>query len=82
MAEKSDEKVKMSKEERIGYHQGALECLIKERQELVRLVQIVEQLIQMHIAGLKEMGIDLTKAEQQDQPKKESKKPIEDLLRK
>ncbi|MFP4524337.1 MAG: hypothetical protein ACLFO2_03430 [Candidatus Woesearchaeota archaeon] len=74
-----------SKEEQIGFHKGALSTLAKERQELSRILQIVEQLMQMHIGELKEHGIDLqAQAEEggkqdESQPKKD-KKPIEDIL--
>jgi len=50
---------KINKDEQIGIHKGSLSTLAKERQELGRLLQIVEQLMQMHIAALKELGIDL-----------------------
>ncbi len=73
----------MSKEEQIGFHKGSLSTLAKERQELVRIVQIVEQLMQMHIAALKEQGVDLEKEAvegvKNEMPKK-PEKPIEDLL--
>ena len=72
-----------SKEEQIGFHKGALSTLAKERQELSRILQIVEQLMQMHIGELKELGIDLQAqaetAGEEPAPKKE-KKPIEDIL--
>ncbi|MBD3208953.1 hypothetical protein GF367_00860 [Candidatus Woesearchaeota archaeon] len=72
-----------SKEEQIGFHKGALSTLAKERQELSRILQIVEQLMQMHIGELKEIGVDLqAQAEGQGEettPKKD-KKPIEDIL--
>ena len=71
-----------SKEEQVGFHKGALSTLAKERQELTRILQIVEQLMQMHIGELKELGVDLqAQAETQDEiaPKKD-KKPIEDIL--
>jgi len=73
----------MSKEEQIGFHKGSLSTLAKERQELVRIVQIVEQLMQMHISALKEQGVDLEKdaveGAKNETPKK-PEKPIEDLL--
>ncbi|MBW3019328.1 hypothetical protein KY329_04045 [Candidatus Woesearchaeota archaeon] len=47
------------KEEQIGFHKGALTTLAKERQELARMLQIVEQLMQVHLKGLKELGVDL-----------------------
>jgi biotin operon repressor len=65
---------KQSKDEQVGFHKGALTTLAKERQELIRLLGIVEQLMQMHIKSLKELGIDL---------EKEAKKPkLEEQLKK
>lgn len=49
----------MANEEQIGFHKGALTTLAKERQELLRIVQIVEQLMQAHLKGLKDLGVDL-----------------------
>lgn len=75
---------KTNKQEEIGFHKGALSTLVKERQEMLRILQIVEQLMQMHIKGLQDLGVDLNKeaAKLQKGAKKSSKKrPIEDLLR-
>ncbi|MBS3143342.1 hypothetical protein J4446_00475 [Candidatus Woesearchaeota archaeon] len=47
--------------EQIGFHKGALTTLAKERQELVKMITIVDQLIQAHIKALKELGVDLEK---------------------
>jgi len=72
-----------SKEEQVGFHKGSLSTLAKERQELARILQIVEQLMQMHIAALKELGVDLEKDAQEamgDAPPKKPEKPIDDLL--
>lgn len=49
------------KQEQIGFHKGALTTLAKERQELMRILQIVEQLMQAHLKGLKDLGVDLEK---------------------
>ncbi len=58
--------------EQIGFHKGALTTLAKEREELARLLNIVEQLMQMHLKALKDMGIDLVEeAKKQTQKKKE-----------
>ncbi|MBI2110743.1 hypothetical protein HYT51_03100 [Candidatus Woesearchaeota archaeon] len=51
----------MANEELIGFHKGALTTLIKERQELIKMVQVVEQIMQMHIKELKELGVDIEK---------------------
>ena len=56
MAEK---KTDIGKEEQIGFHKGALSTLAKERQEMMKILQIVEQLMQMHVTALKELGVDL-----------------------
>ncbi|MCA9478150.1 MAG: hypothetical protein KC535_03320 [Nanoarchaeota archaeon] len=74
-----------SKDEQIGFHKGSLSTLAKEREELARILGIVEQLMQMHMGALKELGIDLEKdaqvqAAKQTEAKPEKKKPIEDIL--
>jgi thiaminase len=48
-----------SKDEQIGFHKGALSTLAKEREEMMKILSIVEQLMQMHVKALKELGIDL-----------------------
>ncbi|MFH1649280.1 MAG: hypothetical protein ABIA93_01905 [Candidatus Woesearchaeota archaeon] len=72
--------VNKDKTEQIGFHKGSLSTLLKEREELARILQIVEQLVQMHMASLKELGVDLSQQKQDATPKKQ-KKPIEDMLR-
>ena len=59
-----------NKDEQIGFHKGSLTTLAKEREELLRIVGIVEQLMQMHIKALKELGVDL-QAEAKKAPKKQ-----------
>ncbi len=49
----------MANEEIIGFHKGALSTLSKERQELVKMVGVVDQFIQMHMDELKKLGVDL-----------------------
>ncbi|MEK6983860.1 MAG: hypothetical protein AABX33_04770 [Nanoarchaeota archaeon] len=66
-----------SKDEQIGFHKGALTTLAKEREEMLKILSIVEQLMQMHIKSLQELGVDLQKETQQSK----TKKPIEDVLR-
>ena len=50
---------KMSKEELIGFHKGALNTLGNERNELAKMLNVVEQLIQAHVKALKDLGVDL-----------------------
>jgi hypothetical protein len=70
----------ISKEEQIGFHKGSLSTLAKERAEMLKILQIVEQLMHMHITALKDLGVDLQK-EAEELTKGEKKKPIEDLLK-
>jgi len=77
-----------TEQETIGFHKGCLMTLSKERQELARILSIVEQLMQMHAAALQDMGVKLegelqqaapNNAQQQPAPKPK-KPPIEDIL--
>jgi len=70
--------VEANKDEQIGIHKGSLSTLAKERQELQRLLSIVEQLMQMHIQELKKLGIDLEKAAHEIAKKKSSSEKMED----
>lgn len=76
---------KTSKDEQIGFHKGALSTLAKEREEMIKILQIVEQLMQMHIKGLKDLGVDLEKAAKgavkKGKEQRKKQKPIDDLLR-
>ena len=75
----------MSQEEKIGFHKGSLATLTKEREEMMRILQIVEQLMQMHIKELKDLGVDLVaqakEAKGTEAKPLKGKKPIEDVLR-
>ncbi len=51
----------MANEEQIGFHKGSIATLVKEKEELSRLLQIVNSLIQAHVKSLKDLGIDLEK---------------------
>ena len=64
---------KISKEEQIGYHKGALTTLAKARAELIKMVTVVEQLMQMHLKELKDLGVDLAKIAQEKKEDLEEK---------
>ena len=72
----------MSKEERLGFHKGSLTTLTKEREELVRILTIVEQLMQMHVKELKDLGVDLEKMAKDKKQELVKKKPIEEQSKK
>jgi hypothetical protein len=55
----TEKQPQMNKDEQIGFHKGSLSTLAKEREEMIKILGIVEQLMQMHIKSLKELGIDL-----------------------
>jgi hypothetical protein len=72
---------KVSKDEQIGFHKGALATLAKEREEMQKILSIVEQLMQMHIKALKELGVDLEKAAKEAaKASKTSTKSMDELI--
>lgn len=73
---KKEAKSEGNEAEQTGFHKGALTTLAKERQELMRMLGIVEQLMQMHIKALKDLGIDL----EEEAKKATKKKPLEASL--
>jgi len=70
-----------NKAEQIGFHKGSLATLTKEREEMLRILQIVEQLMQMHIKELKNLGVDLVAEVKKATKKLKGNKPIEDVLK-
>ncbi|MBR9676185.1 hypothetical protein GOV05_04195 [Candidatus Woesearchaeota archaeon] len=80
----------VSKDEQVGFHKGALKTLAAERQELSKIVGIVEQLMNMHLEQLKELGVDLVAQAQNTQNTSQSpaqntntsSEPIENILNK
>lgn len=72
---------KISKEEQIGIHKGSLSVLAKEREEFIRMLNIVEQLMQAHISALKELGVDLEAQAKKmaEKIQKEAPKKSEDI---
>ena len=70
-----------SQDEKIGFHKGALATLAKEREEMLKILNIVEQLMQAHIKELKDLGVDLEKIAKEAKAKAGKKKPIEDLIK-
>lgn len=72
----------MKKDEQIGFHKGALTTLAKERVELVKMIQVVEQLMKLHIENLKKLGVDIEKEAKmaQEEFEKQKKKKLNDRL--
>jgi hypothetical protein len=57
----NDEKknVEMPREMEIGFHQGALNTLLNERNEMIKIVQQIERVMQAHIKRLEDMGVKI-----------------------
>lgn len=68
-------KKETNKDEQIGFHKGSLSTLAKEREELAKMLNVVEQLMQMHIKSLKELGVDLVA-----QAKKLKEQKLDEIL--
>ena len=43
----------------IGYHKGSLNTLVNERNELIKMIQMVESIMQAHIQRLEELGVKI-----------------------
>jgi len=56
---KQNEQPQISKEEEIGFHKGALTTLVSERNELFKMIQNVEAIMQSHIKRLEELGVKI-----------------------
>jgi hypothetical protein len=71
--EKTDNKEKaegkkLSKEEEIAYHQGALQALASEYNELIRMIKATEAIMKAHIERMQQLGVkfEQRKAEKSD----------------
>ena len=71
-----------TKQEQIGFHKGSLSTLVKERQELLRLVKITEELMKSHNNALKELGVDLEKEAKEalEKLQKENKEKLDERI--
>ena len=56
---KAIEAPKLSKEEEIGFHKGALNTLLAERNEIIKMVANVEAIMQAHLKRLQELGVKI-----------------------
>lgn len=55
----SKETPQISKEEEIGFHKGALNTLVAERNELIKMIANIEAIMQAHLKRLGELGIKI-----------------------
>lgn len=69
-AKATPEMPQMPKNEEVAFHKGALNTLMSERNELIRIVANVEAIMQMHLARLQELGVQIEVQKPQTQEKK------------
>jgi hypothetical protein len=55
--QKNPEQPQISKEEEVGFHKGAVNTLVNERNELLKMMQNVEVVMQAHLKRLEDLGI-------------------------
>ena len=67
--------------EKIGFHKGSLATLSKEREEMLRILTIVEQLMQVHVKELRNLGVHIVAEAKEAAKKMKGKQAIEDVLR-
>jgi hypothetical protein len=61
----------MAHDEEIGFHKGAVTTLLKERQEFVRMIGIIDALLKAHSEALQKLGVGIgTKTEEKPKKKK------------
>ncbi len=56
-SEKTEPGKKFSKEEEIAYHQGALQALASEYNELIRMIKATEAIMKAHIERMQQLGV-------------------------
>lgn len=59
-------KPEVSKEMEIGFHQGALNTLLNERNEMIRMIQQIESVMQAHMKRLEELGVKIKTGERKE----------------
>ena len=64
----------MAKDEEIGFHKGAVTTLLKERQEFVRMIGIIDALLKAHSEALQKLGVGAGKASKGPSPPPKKKK--------
>ena len=61
--EPKQEAIQMTPEEEIGFHKGAINTLVAERNELVKMIGNIEAILKAHLERLKELGVDVAAGE-------------------
>ncbi len=61
----------VSKDEQIGFHKGSVTTLLKEREEMVKVVNVVDALLKAHLEALQKLGVNVVA----QQPPQTQEKP-------
>ena len=55
----------VKKDEQIGFHKGAIDTLLKERQEMVRIITVIDQLLKAHAGALHQLGVKISQGREE-----------------
>jgi len=58
-ANQEENQPQMEPQEEIGFHKGALNTLVAERNELVKMIGNIEAIMQAHLKRLEELGVKI-----------------------
>ena len=59
LGKNEEKKHVLPKDMEIGFHQGALNTLVNERNEFIKMIQQVEAVMKAHIKRLEELGVKI-----------------------
>ena len=57
----AEKQTKMSREEEVGYHKGAINTLMNERNEFLKIINIVDTFLKGHMKRLEELGVKINR---------------------
>jgi glycerol-3-phosphate cytidylyltransferase-like family protein len=73
MAKETQTSATISKDEQIGFHKGSVTTLLKEREEMVKVINVVDALLKAHLEALQKLGVNVV-AQQPQQAQERSAK--------
>jgi len=65
----------ISKDEQIGFHKGSVTTLLKEREEMVKIINVVDALLKAHLEALQKLGVNVVAQQPQEQKPTKLRKP-------
>ncbi len=55
--------MEINKHEKIGFHKGSISTLLKEREEMIKIINVIDNLLEAHTDELKKLGINIKRKE-------------------